>query len=351
MERSVLARLGLVLLLLGSLVCTSSRANAQAGSESRNSFKHLVDIGGGHHLNIVCTGTGSPTVVFLQGLGSDITDWRKVREPVAALTRTCFYDRAGFGYSDPPDKPSTADNVTDDLHALLRAAGITGRVVLVGHSLGGLFATLYVDKFKSTVAGLVLVDPSFAGQYNYTVSRKDRDAMPPDVNKWILSMQTCKELAQNDKLSTSDPRDCMPSSRDINGQGLTPQEAEYLTQQFYRPFYYTSVLSEFYNFYPKIGPGTSADGIDGDQERLHKRSFGNLPLEVLTAGTAIHNPKLSEATNEAIRDVWISGHDKLANRSTRGESIMVSNSHHFIQLDQPDRVVEAIRKIVLEARQ
>ena len=50
-------------------------------------------------------------------------------------------------------------------------------------------------------------------------------------------------------------------------------------------------------------------------------------------------------------EVWRRGHDELARRSTRGESIMIANSQHFIQLDQPEAVVAAIRKVVVEVRQ
>src|ERR1700742_204571 len=158
-------------------IVTDVRATSSANTEREFALKHLVDIGGGRHLNMVCMGTGSPTVVFLQGSGSDITDWRKVREPVAVLTRECFYDRANLGYSDPSDKPTTAENVTDDLHALLRAAGIKTPVVLVGHSLGGLYATYYADKFLPDVAGLVLVDPSFAGQFDLALNPRDNAIM------------------------------------------------------------------------------------------------------------------------------------------------------------------------------
>ena len=325
--------------LSGILCVTLTLLILPAWAQAENSFKHLVDIGGGRQLNIVCTGTGSPTAVFIQGAGGDITDWRKVKEPVASFARACFYDRAGFGYSDAPDKPSTAENVADDLHALLRAARIKRPVVLVGHSLGGLFATMYADKFGPDVMGMVLVDPSFAGQFDYTLSEKDREINQSD--QFGPLMRTCIKLAEDKNLSANDSHGCfhLPSH-------LKPQETQYVTQQFFRPSYYASGLSEVENFDPRNGPA-----IDIKQERRLRRSFGNLPLEVLTAGLNSSNTAISEAGRTAIEVVWKHGHDRLAQRSTRGESIMVPNSHHFIQLDQPDAVVSAIRKVVSEAGQ
>ena len=314
------------------------------GIEARReySLEHPVDIGSGRHLNIVCTGQGSPTVVFMQGLGGNITDWRDVREPVAAFTHACFYDRAGFGYSAPSDKASTAINVADDLHALLRAAGIKGRVVLVGHSLGGLFATLYADKFESNVAGLVLVDPSFSGQFDYKLSKQDKEVRRRDGDQFVNLMRACNKLAQAGSLSESDSHDCFHPQ-----PNLTLKETEYVTRQFYLPSYYASMVSEFENFASDKG----GVFVDDEQERRLKRSFGNLPLEVLTAGLGFKDATFSEPGKKAVEDAWRRGHDKLALRSTRGESIVIPDSGHFIQLVKPERVVEAIRKVVSETRQ
>jgi pimeloyl-ACP methyl ester carboxylesterase len=142
-------------------VVISFCAAAQTAVESPELLKkNLFDIGGGRHMNMVCIGEGSPTVVFDYGLGSHLLHWQKVQQPVSAFTRACFYDRAGYGYSDSSPRPSMAENVVDDLHSLLAKAGITEPVVLVGHSIGGLYATLYADKYLDQVAGLVLIDPS-----------------------------------------------------------------------------------------------------------------------------------------------------------------------------------------------
>src|SRR5579871_1630640 len=78
--------------------------------------KNLIAIEGGRHLNMVCIGEGSPAVVFEYGANGHILDWQKVQPQVSALTKACFYNRAGYGFSDPAARPMTAENVTDDLH-------------------------------------------------------------------------------------------------------------------------------------------------------------------------------------------------------------------------------------------
>jgi pimeloyl-ACP methyl ester carboxylesterase len=317
-----------------------------AQDQKENPYKHLVDIGGGRHLNMVCTGTGSPTVVFLQGLGSNMLVWRRVKDPVAGFVRACFYDRANFGYSDPSAESPTADNIANDLHALLRAAKIKEPVVLVGHSLGGLLATYYADKFGSDVAGLVLVDPSFSGQFDYAVGRADAKIIEDGAKSFSVAMHACKELAEKGALSKDSPHDCFaPPLGD-----LTQQEADYVMAEATRPFYYTRLSADVEKLGGERKGGESADGFFGQEERRIARDFGDLPLIVLTGHLMSREMTISDAGKAAAQEVWERGHDKLARRSMRGESIVIANSGHTIQMQQPGRVVDAIRKVISQAR-
>ena len=117
----------------------------------------LVDVGG-YRLHLSCTGTGSPTVVLLNGLGETSPQWARITPTVAQTTRVCEYDRAGQGWSD--DSPHRADSThaAGDLHRLLTTAGESGPYVLAGHSIGGVHALTDVAMYPHDVAGVVLLD-------------------------------------------------------------------------------------------------------------------------------------------------------------------------------------------------
>jgi pimeloyl-ACP methyl ester carboxylesterase len=114
----------------------------------------LVDVGG-HRLNIRCIGSRSPTVVLEPGLGESATAIaRRIAPRVARTTRVCVYDRAGHGRSDvAPDADAARD-----LHVLLKRAHVPGPYVMVGHSLGGMFALSYAHRYPSEIGGVVLLD-------------------------------------------------------------------------------------------------------------------------------------------------------------------------------------------------
>lgn len=124
-----------------------------------NAISGKFDVGG-RSLFLECHGSGSPTVVMDAGLGNTHSTWSAVAPKISALARTCTYDRANLGSSDPAPKPRSSADVVADLRALLKAASIAAPYVLVGHSFGGLNMRLFAAAHPDEVVGLVLVDPT-----------------------------------------------------------------------------------------------------------------------------------------------------------------------------------------------
>jgi pimeloyl-ACP methyl ester carboxylesterase len=122
---------------------------------------YLVD---GHNMRIDCMGSGTPTIVLEAGLGNDGLIWGYVQPILAKTTRVCSYDRAGFGWSDPLPPPRTAGNIAAELHGLLIAARVGDPIVLMGHSIGGLYIRDYASRYPASVVGLIFVDASTPSQ-------------------------------------------------------------------------------------------------------------------------------------------------------------------------------------------
>jgi len=121
----------------------------------------LVDIGGGRRLQLDCRGVGSPTVVLESGLdfyGS--LSWMAVHDSIAVTTRVCAYARPGLMWSDPASGPLDLRARARDLHAALIAADESAPWVMIAHSLGGPYITIFTNSYRSEVAGLVFVDTS-----------------------------------------------------------------------------------------------------------------------------------------------------------------------------------------------
>lgn len=301
----------------------------------------LTDIGEGRRLHMACEGVGSPMVLFEQGGEGAIPNWRMVQPVIAKITRTCVYDRTGFGLSDPPNAPITGTSTTDDLRKLLEARGEASPIIIVGHSIGGFYGTLYANRFPEDVAGLVLVDSGFAGQNN-PKDPEDRRRLLDDIDKGNQGLRDCADMARQQLLTADDLKGCfkLPS-------GLSEAEKDYMAQALIRPEWHEAELSQSLNYFPSWGRDESHIWRE---ERLTRRDFADMPLIVLSAGRMYRAEYYTDAGfAEHIAD-WRAGHEELATRSSAGEFIYIPDAGHFIQRNRPDIVIDAITRVLTKVR-
>lgn len=120
----------------------------------------LVDIGG-RKMRLVCEGPRSelPLVWLEHGAFGSASDFAAIQQKLAAKgIRSCAHDRAGLGFSDPGPEPRDVAHANADLEKLMAAAGETGPLVLVGHSMAGLYLHEFAGRQSDRIAGLVLVE-------------------------------------------------------------------------------------------------------------------------------------------------------------------------------------------------
>jgi len=303
----------------------------------------LVPLPDGRRLNLRCTGSGTMTVILDAGGANFSLAWRKVQGEISSFSRVCSYDRAGYGFSDANRRPSTAMNIVDDLHQALAQAGIRPPLILVGHSAGGLYATLYADLYPSDVAGLVLVDPGFASQAHdnamaawssYPSLLSEQRAQQAAHTKL---MQSCAARAKSGGLTMEIGEcACLDTPEDL------PELGDYVRQYCSTPKQFEGMLAEEAAL---IGTFGDASSRSNEEEAAAARPFGAMPVTVLTNGRGwnyTNNPDL----NARLTMVWRAGHVALAGRSENGKVVFVQHSGHSIQIDQPWAVIDAVRDMV-----
>lgn len=285
--------------------------------------QRLVPVEGKRRLNLYCAGNGAPTVLFDAGGSGSTAVWRFVQGEVAKVTRACAYDRAGFGFSDPPSGRSDADAAVADIHRLLIAAGIKTPIVYVGHSLAGLFGVLLVARYPNDVAAEVLADPSFADQdYANLASlpaNKRKEWLQPDY-AYVAQMKKCAAI------DGALPKKCLGSQSDPK-----PEEHELAAldrKQVSQRSYILAGISEYEAFLPDHG----VKSIDQRQVENAKPDFGEKPLLILTRSGA--------------PGYWRAGHDRLARLSKKGSNEIVPNSSHSMINEKPKPVIDAVLKAV-----
>lgn len=119
---------------------------------------------GAYALQAEETGSGPITVVFESGFGQGAGAWKEVVAGLGRDYHSITYARAGLGKSGSDGHPKRIDAHLADLTAVIDTLAPGRRVVLVGHSYGGLLATEFARRHPERLQGLVLVDPATMGQ-------------------------------------------------------------------------------------------------------------------------------------------------------------------------------------------
>ena len=140
------------------VACGTDGTPTKDASEEAKEIDGVFKVDGDRGLYIRCTGTGSPTLL-LEGGDEDTSDsYEFAREDLDQTARTCAYDRANLGMSDPAPPPRGTKEYLADLEHLLDAAKISGPFVLVGTSGGGYISADYAYAHPDQVAGMVFVE-------------------------------------------------------------------------------------------------------------------------------------------------------------------------------------------------
>lgn len=118
----------------------------------------------GYSLQVEQQGPGSTVVVFESGFGQGTGVWASVFAELGGECRCIAYARSGLGSSGTDGTPNSIDKHVRDLGSVIDALAPSRKVVLVGHSYGGLVATEFARRHPQRLIGLVLVDPATMGQ-------------------------------------------------------------------------------------------------------------------------------------------------------------------------------------------
>jgi hypothetical protein len=149
----------------------------------------LINIGNHKlHFNII-KGKGVP-ILFETGGGADGTAMNNILQPIAEKTGATIitYDRAGFGEStiDTLQTDIAAHNIIagiEDLEFALKKLGYDNKIMLVAHSYGGWYSTLYAARNPEKVKSAVLIDVNhdyYTDQYVSETLEKQKN----DIVNW-----------------------------------------------------------------------------------------------------------------------------------------------------------------------
>lgn len=154
-------------LILLLILYINHQVRLKAETELRVPLGQLVDVGG-HNMSIYVEGTGDKTLVFMSGGGtcSPILDFRSLYSLLSDQYRIAVVEKFGYGFSDVVDKDRDIDSILEDTRTALAAVGLHAPYVLCPHSMSGLEALYWAQKYPDEVSAIIGLDMAVPGYYD-----------------------------------------------------------------------------------------------------------------------------------------------------------------------------------------
>jgi pimeloyl-ACP methyl ester carboxylesterase len=292
-----------------------------------------IDIGDRRRLYLVEKGSGNSTVLFEAGIAATNLNWFHIQEMVSHFALTASYDRSGLGWSSPCRTARTPANIVGELHELLQEAGIKPPYILVGHSFGGLVMRRFALDYPEEVTSVVLVDPMRCEEWPPMNPKKqcelDRGIKLSRFAIPIAHLGIARLAVTSLFLRSGRVAQRLAGAAGDGGQhvlkrvkdevGKMPREVwPVVAAHWSNPSYYTGMCSHI-----EAVPDTV-------REMQNAEPIREIPVLVLTPGksTPLSDDRLDRIGNSV-------------------EQVIAAASAHWIHLDQPDLVIDSIRKMVM----
>ncbi|MEM7413877.1 MAG: alpha/beta hydrolase [Gemmatimonadota bacterium] len=259
-------------LILAAAALSPSKVSAQAACS-------LVPVDGGE-IYACEYGAGPSTVVLAAGAGQHSGSWSGIVERLAESHRVVTFDRPGLGRSPSIDGPRTPTRIAGELAEVLDHLGIEDRVLVVGHSMGGLHAVRFAAMHPDRVGRVVMVDTP-----------------PPGFEQARMSLLSPEEQAERRRLLEEGAARAAPIVR-REREGAEPAE-EWAAPNFSRDTPLTVIVADAQNF--------------GTQGSL-----------------------------EAHRRLWQDGQEEWLALSDDAERIVAEGRGHMVHVEDPELVLRAI---------
>jgi pimeloyl-ACP methyl ester carboxylesterase len=296
----------------------------------------LIDVGG-HRLHVKCAGSGNPVVLLESGIAASSLSWARVQPEIATFTRVCAYDRAGFGWSDPPSCPRTFERMVDELAAVLSNIAPRESVVLVGHSFGSFIVSAYALRDPTRVAGLVLVDP--ATEWLTPTPRHRRLLRGGRALSWIGAalahvgvVRACLSLLTGGApvvprqfVRIFGPTAAGTLERLVGEVRKLPAEVHAIVQALWSDPKCFRAMADHLSALERHSASKAALALPRE-----------VPLVVISSG--------GQSSEQ------LAVHRRLAEASVAERHLIAAKSAHWIQFDEPELVVTAVRDLTESAR-
>ncbi|MFE7615202.1 alpha/beta fold hydrolase [Streptomyces sp. NPDC057496] len=269
------------------------------------------------------------TVIFSHGycLGQD--SWHFQRAALRGLVRTVHWDQRSHGRSErgrsqAQGVPVGIDRLGRDLMAVIEAAAPEGRLVLVGHSMGGMtmmaLADQYPELIRDRVAAVAFVGTSSGklGEVSFGLPVAGVNAVRRVLPGVLRALGSQAELVERGRRATADLFAGLIKRYSFGSRDVDPSVA-----RFAERLIESTPIDVVAEFYPAFTEHDKSAALP---------AFRDVPVLILAGDKDLVTPA---SHSEAIAD-----------QLPDAELVIVPDAGHLVMLEHPETVTDRLADLL-----
>ena len=196
LNKSLIVVLAMMIILVLFVIISFVRHKICSSKEKdlRTPLGALVEVNG-HNMSVYIEGKGDKTLVFLSGGGtcSPILDFKSLYSLLTDEYKIVVVEKFGYGFSDVVDEKRDIDTILSETRMALDKAEVQGPYILCPHSMSGLEALYWAQKYPKEVEAIIGLDMAVPGYYDemnisIPVMKAGQYGAALGITRWIPSL-------------------------------------------------------------------------------------------------------------------------------------------------------------------
>ncbi len=288
-------------------------------------------------------GNGTVEIVIEMGLGACIAEWESLAGELGEDHGVLVYERAGINHSDKSDKERTPTSIAKELSDLLEGIPHNEKIVIIGHSQGGLYASEFCGIYPEKVKGLILLDPLSVedNRFKKELTARELKKSGADKSKNFIILETLARLGLKGLIKR-----VMSQAPPFYYASFSEEQKKDILNSLVNPTHLHTCREEY----------RLAHDEEALRNMVSKDDYPDIPIILVTHSSEeavkenMEFGRNSRSFAVRIEQLWQDIMKDYLGYSERAIWIQAKKSTHYIHLTEPEIIIESVDNIMRHMR-
>lgn len=288
--------------------------------------------------NYTIFGSKTVDVVIEMGLGACIAEWESLARELGKNHGVLVYERAGINHSDKSDEERTPTNIAEELKRLIDEIPHEKKIVIIGHSQGGMYASEFCGIYPEIVKGLILLDPLSIedNRFKKELTARELKKSGADKSKNFMILEVLAKLGLKNVV-----KKVMSQAPPFYYAGFSEEQKEDIRNSLVNITHLNTCREEY----------RLAHDDEALRNMVSKDKYPDIPIILVTHSSeeAIQENmefgRNSRSFAVRIEQLWQEIMKVYLDYSERAIWMQAKKSTHYIQLTEPELIIESVNNL------